>query len=538
MKSLKIALLIVLSFTLATSNAQEPASPSIGTAGKAAKVQGRLYVEDLLQLAYRDGTTDFMLPLRPGAIVSVDDPLNVTDAIPMFYAGASGGWKRLLVFGDVSTPPLQEVLTAGNIMTGDIQTGSTSYIQIGDVADTYNGSYIKLGGNVGYASIHSGSGLDYYFSGLGIEADDPGTNITGRLSFVGLTADQIYTFPNASGTVALTSDIAVTSLTTTGTSGSATLIGGVLNIPYIGAAAPWNGFFNGTSANSFTTTLSGNGSLQMIFTGVNPQTWTMPDQVTYSNRAFFIKNESSATLTVQRGGSDQLFTDVAVNSIEILPGESRLLMSGASYWHVHNTPIVNSLTTTGTSGTATLIGGVLNIPNYGLSNFYNLDGTLSGARNVNSNSNNLTFSNTSTFGIYDGAFATNRFLVNPTQSSITSPNGVKTISVTNSGVQASLISNTTANIVYYDPGPGLLTYGAAPTSTFVGLTDGPGVFTGQALKSIRVNAGENALEYYTPTTTSTLANTYVGFGNASNVMTGSNNLKFVDATKALTIGGG
>lgn len=37
-----------------------------------------------------------------------------------------------------------------------------------------------------------------------------------------------------------------------------------------------------------------------------------------------------------------------------------------------------------------------------------------------------------------------------------------------------------------------------PGSTFASLSDGPGAFTGQTLKSIRVNAGETALEYYTP----------------------------------------
>lgn len=39
---------------------------------------------------------------------------------------------------------------------------------------------------------------------------------------------------------------------------------------------------------------------------------------------------------------------------------------------------------------------------------------------------------------------------------------------------------------------------AAGVSAFTDLTDGPGVFTGQATKSVRVNPGETALEYYTP----------------------------------------
>lgn len=55
---------------------------------------------------------------------------------------------------------------------------------------------------------------------------------------------------------------------------------------------------------------------------------------------------------------------------------------------------------------------------------------------------------------------------------------------------------------------GLFHKAAVPTgggsSTFVGLTDGPGAFTGQALKVPRVNAGETALEYYTPAGSGTI----------------------------------
>lgn len=40
--------------------------------------------------------------------------------------------------------------------------------------------------------------------------------------------------------------------------------------------------------------------------------------------------------------------------------------------------------------------------------------------------------------------------------------------------------------------------GGGGSSTFVGLTDGPGAFTGKTLNFIRVNSGETALEYQTP----------------------------------------
>lgn len=191
MKSLKIALLIVLSFIFATSNAQEPAAPSIGSSGKAAKVQGRLYVEDLLQLAYRDHQTNFITPLRPGAIISVDDPLTSTEAVPMFYTGVLGGWKRMLLMGDEINPTLESVLDAGN------STTENSIWLLNDQMVNFTGT------------LDESDGLGIRSSGRKFiivpDTDIPST--WADLDFGGLTTTRTYTFPNASGTIALTSDI-------------------------------------------------------------------------------------------------------------------------------------------------------------------------------------------------------------------------------------------------------------------------------------------------------------------------------------------
>lgn len=45
---------------------------------------------------------------------------------------------------------------------------------------------------------------------------------------------------------------------------------------------------------------------------------------------------------------------------------------------------------------------------------------------------------------------------------------------------------------------GFPTTGGAGSSTFIGLTDVPATYTGQSLKSVRVNVGETALEFFTP----------------------------------------
>jgi hypothetical protein len=41
--------------------------------------------------------------------------------------------------------------------------------------------------------------------------------------------------------------------------------------------------------------------------------------------------------------------------------------------------------------------------------------------------------------------------------------------------------------------------GGGGTTTFTGLTDVPSSYAGQSLQSVRVNSGETALEFYTPT---------------------------------------
>ncbi len=55
---------------------------------------------------------------------------------------------------------------------------------------------------------------------------------------------------------------------------------------------------------------------------------------------------------------------------------------------------------------------------------------------------------------------------------------------------------------------------SASSSTFVGLTDGPGSFTGKTLNFIRVNAGETALEYQTPSQVRTAIGAGTGSGDA------------------------
>ena len=69
--------------------------------------------------------------------------------------------------------------------------------------------------------------------------------------------------------------------------------------------------------------------------GSTNRTFTLPALSTWQGRMFFIKNASSATLTVQRAGSDQIYDTSAVTSITIAAGVARIIIAGATYWFVN-----------------------------------------------------------------------------------------------------------------------------------------------------------------------------------------------------------
>jgi hypothetical protein len=131
-------------------------------------------------------------------------------------------------------------------------------------------------------------------------------------------------------------------LTTTGTSGAATLVGATLNIPQYQSVLT-NPVTGVGTANELTywTSSSAIGSLS---------TATYPSLTELS----YVKGVTSSIQTQFSGKQDTL-----------------------------------TLTTTGTSGAATLVGSTLNIPQYSGTNIYNADGTLTGNRTLSSGGFNL-----------------------------------------------------------------------------------------------------------------------------------------------------
>jgi len=140
-------------------------------------------------------------------------------------------------------------------------------------------------------------------------------------------------------------------LTTTGTSGAATLVGATLNIPQYQSVLTNPVTGTGTANEiSYWTSSSAIGSLS---------TATYPSLTELS----YVKGVTSSIQTQFSGKQDTL-----------------------------------TLTTTGTSGAATLVGSTLNIPQYSGTNIYNADGTLTGDRTLSNGGFNLYLNAPTTIG--------------------------------------------------------------------------------------------------------------------------------------------
>ncbi|MES2620170.1 MAG: hypothetical protein V4615_04890 [Bacteroidota bacterium] len=69
-----------------------------------------------------------------------------------------------------------------------------------------------------------------------------------------------------------------------------------------------------------------------VFTGTTNGTFTLP-QVSGNTAALFkVKNRGSASLTVQRSGSDQIFDGSPVASVILMPGDAMEFQNDGTYW--------------------------------------------------------------------------------------------------------------------------------------------------------------------------------------------------------------
>lgn len=93
------------------------------------------------------------------------------------------------------------------------------------------------------------------------------------------------------------------------------------------------GAIQNTVIESSAGTLTLDNALHYIFNGTTT-TWTLPALGSNSGVSYYIKNAGSGNITLQRGGSDNIYNTSSVTSITILPGEAKIIVGGTSFWYV------------------------------------------------------------------------------------------------------------------------------------------------------------------------------------------------------------
>lgn len=167
-------------------------------------------------------------------------------------------------------------------------------------------------------------------------------------------------------------------LTTTGTSGAATLAGSTLNIPqYLGAAVTSLG---GQTGATQTFSTDNTGTDFTISSAANNHKFSIPDSsatarglliasdwTTFNNKENAVSwgnlTESTSSVLTITGGTNAVRGSVTIQVKQAGASQSGFLSSGD--WSTFNSKQGSiTLTTTGSSGPATLINDILNIPQY------------------------------------------------------------------------------------------------------------------------------------------------------------------------------
>lgn len=174
-------------------------------------------------------------------------------------------------------------------------TLTPSVVQIGDT-----GSPRKIQMGLDGFTVENGSKRTSIYPNRIVYENKPGlTSLTVKIPDTTLT-NNIITWPDGSGTVALTSDIQ----SPTGVvSASSSLMMNVDNEHYV---------FTGTTG-----------------------TWTLPVVTGNTWKRFFIKNRGSGTLTVNsNSGGNDIFISSAVNSFTRAVGEASIIVNDGTYWNL------------------------------------------------------------------------------------------------------------------------------------------------------------------------------------------------------------
>ncbi|HEU4574616.1 MAG TPA: hypothetical protein VFS36_06400 [Chitinophagaceae bacterium] len=239
-----------------------------------------------------------------------------------------------------SVPTLTDVLTAGNTATGNGASatfwtvlapsggGSRGGLNTTDIGGTRVGVLNLNYGGTNFVQIRPATLTGSYTASL---PDKGSVNQTfAMLSDIPSTSGFVTNPMTTAGDLILGGASGTPTRLAMGSNGYVLGISGG-NVGWINGTS-WSGLYAASAVQSGTLTISNTNTFLQIFNGSTPATWTLPDRTASASRSLHIKNAGTANLTIQRAGTDQIFTNAAVNSFTLTPGQSVQLTSVNSYW--------------------------------------------------------------------------------------------------------------------------------------------------------------------------------------------------------------
>jgi len=201
--------------------------------------------------------------------------------------------------------------------------------------------------------------------------------------FLTLNASNVVTYRTGAEVLSDIGGQGTLTLTTTGVSGAATLVGNTLNIPQYQAVLSGTGIVKSTGGTiSYLTDNSTNWNsaydnmiVSAAVTGTTTKTLTLTQQDSGTITASWT-DDNSGTVTSVGLSAGTSGTDVNVSgspitssgtitlNIPTASATNRGALSSTDWSTFNNKQSAITLTTTGTSGAATLVGNTLNIPQY------------------------------------------------------------------------------------------------------------------------------------------------------------------------------
>ena len=313
------------------------------------------------------------------AITESGDSLNITGSpittsgtINIGFNGTNlqyvNGAGNLTTFPDLS---VYVTLAGTQTITGSKTFSSTALFDTSTLFKKVGSPYITSAGYTSLQFTASGTNTSLYIT--------DGDSVTSNRLIFKNNAGYDYTFPAASGTIALTSDIPILTGYVPYTGATANVDLGTFNLTADVITGATGSFASSGGSDTFAINhSSGSGIALNITKGGNGEGLYI-NKTSGSGNAATIIGTLNATTLVKSGGTSSQFLK-ADGTVDSTAYQSAL-----------------TLTTTGTSGAATLVGATLNIPQYQAAGTYVTSVTASAPLSSSGSTNpNITISQATT----------------------------------------------------------------------------------------------------------------------------------------------